>query len=185
MRQKGDENLFVEFYTDAVESKMKSDAAGRPVFEDRPFIRITIPGDQHNVIEQVAKPYYQNRFPDEWARFQRNQEQQTEGWPLKTWPVVTSAQVKNLEFLNVRTVEQLANLTDSQCQRVGMDAASLRAKAKAALDAAKDGAASAAQAAENKRLNDELEALKAQFSAALGQVEKRPGRPRKETAEAE
>lgn len=185
MRRKGDENLFVEFYMGSVEDVNQSAAAGHPVHVERPFVRIHIPGDQHNVIDQVAKPYYQQRFKDEWDRFNQNQTQNEIGWPLKTWPLVNVAQVKNLEFLNVHTVEQLANLTDLQCQKVGMGSMDLRAKAQAAIAAAKDGAATAAQAAENKRLSDELEALKNQM-AAFSQLQDKPkvGRPRKEEAEA-
>lgn len=185
MRRKGDENLFVKFYMGSVQDMARSEAAGHPVHIEKPFIEIHIPGDPHNITDTVAKPYYQQRFPDEWAQFQRNQEQGQQGWLLKTWPQVTAAQVKNLEYLNVYTVEQLAGLTDGQCQKVGMGAETLRALAKAAIAAAKDGAAVSAQAAENKRLSDELESLKAQIVAmgASGAVEKRtPGRPRKEEA---
>ncbi len=181
MRRKGDENLFVKFYMGSVEDKLASERAGHPIHVEKPFVTINVPGDPHNVIDQVAKPFYQQRFEDEWRAFQANQGQQIEGWLLKTWPVVNAAQVKNLEYLNVFTVEQLANLTDTQCQKVGMDASTLRAKAKAAIDAARDGAATAAQAAENQRLSDELEALKAQI-AAMGAP--KVGRPKKETADA-
>lgn len=165
MRRKGDENLFVEFYMGSVENKMESERAGHPVHIEKPFVRIHIPGDPHNITDTIAKPYYQQRFADEWKKFMDNQGQAQEGWLLKTWPIVNVAQVKNLEYLNVHTVEQLAGLTDAQCQKVGMGSEELRMKAKAALGAAKDGAIVAAQAAENKRLGDELEALKAQIAA--------------------
>ncbi len=184
MRRKGDENLFVRFYNGAVQSGAQSDAAGHPVFVEKAFVEILVPGDPHNIVDTQVTQYYIDRFPDEWDRFNRSQGQAIEGWLLREWPVVNPAQVKNLEFLNVRTVEQLAGLTDTQCQKIGMGAADLRAKAQAAVAAAKDGAATTAQAAENKRLSDELEALRAQI-AAMGATEKRgPGRPARVTAEA-
>jgi hypothetical protein len=177
MRRKGDENLFVEFYMGSVEDKLASERAGHPVHVEKPFVRIHIPGDAHNIVDTQAKPYYQQRFADEWRKFQDNQGQAIEGWLLKTWPIVNAAQVKNLEFLNIHTVEQLAGLTDSQCQKVGMGSEELRMKARAAVEAAKDGAVVAAQAAENKRLSDELEALKSQIAAMSK-------KPRKEEASA-
>ncbi len=186
MRRNGDENLFVKFYMGSVQDVRASEAAGHPVHIEKPFIEIHIPGDPHNITDTVAKPYYQQRFADEWKQFTEHNEQGQQGWLLKTWPQVTAAQVKNLEFLNVHTVEQLAGLTDAQCQKVGMGAEDLRAKAKAAVAAAKDGAAHMAQALENKRLNEEMEALRNQMTALLQAQAEKPkvGRPRKEEADA-
>ncbi len=188
MRRRGDENLFVEFYKNAVKSEVASDAAGHPVYIDKPFVRIMVPGDPNTVIDTVANKGYQDRFPDEWRAFQQNDEQVLQGWPLKEWPVINPSQVKNLEFLNVRTVEQLAGLTDAQCQKVGMGTDSLRAKAKAAVAAAQDGAAISAQAAENKHLRDEMQSMRemiANLQLAKDAEEDAPrrGRPRKETVE--
>ena len=60
--------------------------------------------------------------------------------------------------------------------KVGMGFAELRQKAQAYLKAAAGTAAETAQAAENQRLRDEIEALK----AMVQEVAPRRGRPRKE-----
>ena len=44
-------------------------------------------------------------------------------------------QVRTLKFLRFSVVEQVANASDSQCQRMGMDGAGLRERAKLALRA--------------------------------------------------
>lgn len=184
-RQRQDQNLHVQFYMGAVQDGPRSEAAGHPVFTDTPFIKIHVPGDPNTVIETKVNKYYEGRFKDEFASFMTGMTSGVSGWLLKEWPIVTAATVKNLEFLNIHTVEQLAGLTDSQVQKVGMGGQELRAKAKAALDAARDGALPAAQAAKNQQLEDELAALKAQLNSLSDAAEPRgPGRPRKEKSEA-
>ena len=172
--------VFVQFYTDAVELKAESEKQGRPIFQDFPHIRKMIPGDASNVVERVAKDHDIRMYPREWDIFQRQQASGAIGTPLEQWPQVTRAQVKEAKYFEVHTVEQMAELSDMSCQRMGMGFSELRNKARAYLEAAKGTAAETAQAAENKRLHDEIEALKAQ----LQDVAPRRGRPPKEEAAA-
>ena len=177
----GDEKLHVEFYMGAVELTYESEKVGHPVYQDCPFIRSTIPGDMNNIIETRVNAYYRNRFAQKWKAFESGMTEQTQGWALEQWPVITTSQVKTLNYLNIKTVEQLAGLSDGQCQKIGIGSDSLRAKAKAAIAAAADSAATNAQASENKQLRDELEALKKMIQNLPQQEEKRgPGRPKKE-----
>lgn len=180
MRHPHDRNLHVEFYMNAVQDMPKSELAGHPVFIDVPFIKIHIPGDGHNIVDTKVNDYYANRFKDEFDNFMSGKSQGVSGWLLREWPAVNVSQVKTLEYLNIHTVEQLAGLSDTQLQKIGMGGMELRAKAKAALDAAAGGAAGEAQAAENARLRQEMEEMKAQIAA----MARGPGRPRKEQAEA-
>lgn len=167
--------VFVQFYTDAVELKAESERQGRPIFQDMPHIRKMIPGDAGNVIERVAKEFDQRQHPREWDVFKRQQSTGLVGTPLEQWPQVTRAQVKEAKYFEVHTVEQMSELSDTSCQKMGMGFFDLRNKAKAYLDAAKGTAAETAQAAENQRLRDEIEALKAQ----VADVAPRRGRPPK------
>ena len=173
------ESCFAVFYTDAVHMGAESEAAGRPIYKDVPFVRIMVPGDNTNVIERKAKDEDKRRFPEAWAQYQRGESTGHSGTPLEQWPQITKAQVKEAKYLEVHTVEQLAALSDSQCQRLGMGYLELRTKAKAYLTAAADGAAVAQQAAEIERLRAEIADLK-----ALMQQEKRgPGRPKREAVD--
>jgi hypothetical protein len=172
--------VFVQFFTDAVEIKAESEKQGRPIFKDLPHIRKMIPGDSSNVVERVAKEHDMRMYPREWEAFQRQQVTGVTGTPLEQWPQVTRAQVKESKYFEVHTVEQMAELSDMSCQRMGMGFSELRTKAKAYLQAAAGTAAQTAQAAENQRLHDEIEALKAQ----MAEMPKR-GRPRKDEAEIE
>lgn len=174
--------LFVEFYDDAVEVTFKSEQEGRPVYENRTFVRIIVPGDATNIVETIATQEHIKEYPRQYERYKQGASKVTEGTPLDMWPPITKAQVKEARYFEIHTVEQLATISDSSMMRMGMGWRDLRTKAQAYLNAAKDGAVVAQQAAENKRLSDEIEALKAQI-AALGDEPKR-GRPRKETVEA-
>jgi hypothetical protein len=52
----------------------------------------------------------------EYAAFKQNEDQGLVGTPLKEWPIMSRSQVKELEFFNVYTVEQLAEMADSNIQ---------------------------------------------------------------------
>lgn len=173
------ESCYAVFYTEAIKMGAESETAGRPIYKDVPFVRIMVPGDNTNVIERKATEDDKRRYHQAWAQYERGEAQAMHGTPLEQWPQITKAQVKEAKYLEVHTVEQLAALSDSQCQRLGMGYLELRTKAKAYLTAAADGAAVAQQAAEIERLRAEIADLK-----ALMQQEKRgPGRPKREAVD--
>lgn len=179
-------HTFVEFFMNAVEFKAESEREGRPIFKEIPFVRIVIPGDRNNVLECKADEYYKKRYPKAWAAFQAGQKEGFTGTALETWPQITRSQVKEAKYFEVHTVEQLADLSDTHCQRLGMGWMELRNKAKSYLTLAAGTAAETAQAAENERLRQMIDELKAQMVAISDKAEdaKKPGRPKKETAEA-
>lgn len=174
-------NLYVEFYEDALEIPFRSEQEGRPVYEQREFVRIMVPGDSTNIIEVPATAAHKEQFPKHYARFKTGQKEIVDGTPLKMWPVINRSQVKEAEFFEVHTVEQLAELSDSICKRMGMGYMELRGKARAWLLSAKDSAVVTRQAAENDRLQAEIEALKSQIAEL---ATPRRGRPAREAAEA-
>ncbi len=174
-------NLFVEFYEDALEIPFKSEQEGRPVYEQRVFVRIMVPGDATSIIETPATEQHKQEYRRQFERFEKGMKDVIDGTPLSMWPVVNKSQVKECEFFEIRSVEQLAELSDSTCKRMGMGYMELRSKAKAWLLAAKDSALVTRQAAENDRLQGEIEALKEQI-AQMAQPKR--GRPAKETEEA-
>lgn len=170
--------IFVRFYSEPVELKAETEKQGRPIFKDMPHIQKLIPGDQKNVIERVAKMADMKKYPREWEAYQREERTGAIGTPLEQWPQITRSQVKEAKYLEVHTVEQMAQLSDASCQNLGMGFAELRNKAKAYLQAAAGTAQATAQEAENQRLRSEMEALKAQI-AGLSENQVRRGRPPK------
>jgi len=178
-------NVFATVYSEAVELKAESEKAGRPIFKDFPFIRITIPGDTNNIIERKLTEQDKHKYPRAWADYERGESQGFTGTPLEQWPQITRAQVKESKYFECHTVEQLAGLTDSHCQKMGMGFRELREKAKAYLGVAESTAA--ATALENEKLRQEMAELRAlmadRLSAPVVSEDKKVGRPRKETAE--
>lgn len=174
-------NLFVEFYEDALEIPFKSEQEGRPVYEQRVYVRIMVPGDATSIIETPAKEQHKQEYRRQYERFEKGMKDVVDGTPLNMWPVVNKSQVKECEFFEIRSVEQLAELSDSTCKRMGMGYMELRSKAKAWILSAKDSALVTRQAAENDRLQGEIEALKEQIAQLAAP---KRGRPAKETEEA-
>jgi len=157
------DNLFVTFYTDAIELKAQSEKEGRPIYKDVPFIRIIVPGDMNNVIERVADDNDKARFRQAWEKYERSESQAAEGTPLDQWPQITRSLLKECKYFEIHTVEALSALSDSHVTRMGMGYQELRNKAKVWLDAAKGTSDITAQAAENAQLRQMLADLQEQI----------------------
>lgn len=159
------QGVFVQFFTDSIEIAVESERQGRPIFKDVAFIRKIVPGDKTNVVERVAKDWDKQKHPKEWEAYQRSITESFTGTPLEQWPQITRAQVKEAKYFEIHTVEQLAEISDLNCQKLGMGFQELRNKAKAFLAAAAGTANETAQAAENQRLRQEMEELRLQMKA--------------------
>lgn len=186
----------VQFYTDAVQNNFKSAQEGRPIFEDHVFVTIQTPGDTRSTIVRKATDQDKARFPKSWAAFEAGNAEVTEGTPLAQWPAVSASQVKELQHVHVRTVDQLAALSDASIQKMGPGYQQLRQSARHWLEHAKGDADQTRLQHENDGLRDEVAMLKEQLAAANAQIEslsepadepakRAPGRPRKEPAEAD
>ncbi|WP_395443572.1 hypothetical protein [Caulobacter sp. UC70_42] len=108
---KGD-NARPRFYSKPVKNNFRSESEGRPVFEDKEFVEILVPGDRKTVVDTLVKDEHKRRWPREYAAFKAGQEVPVEGTPLEEWPQITRSQVEELKFAHIRTVEQLASLPD-------------------------------------------------------------------------
>ena len=175
--------LHVEFYIDSKHMPFLSEEAGRPVHQDAEFVKIMIPGDKNTLIEREAIEQDRDKFPLEYARFKNGlkEEMQAVGTPLKAWPAMSRALVKDLAHFNVHTVEQLASMSDTAIQAFGMGGREWTSKAKAFLATAENSAAAEKYAAENEDLKRQIADLQSQFASLSARVdpEKRgPGRPR-------
>jgi hypothetical protein len=156
----GDEGLHISFYVEAVESPVKSEAEGRIVFDDQEMVEIRIPGDERTIIKTYASREYKDRFPDEYAAFKANDTIKETGTPLSQWGTLSPSQIAQLNAQNIRTVEALSSVADSNLTFMGGH--ELRNKAKAFLKASADAAVVEKQEAALAELRAELEALKAE-----------------------
>jgi hypothetical protein len=158
-----DKRLHVQFYRKAVKNSFKSSQVGRPIYEDVDYVRIFVPGDRNTQLDTPAIPHYQQRFADQWRRYKEGQEEGVDGTPLESWPALSVSQVAELKAVHVRTVEQLAEMSDQLAQKF-MGSHALRQKAQAFLEAAKGTAEASKLAAELKKRDDEISAMKEQIA---------------------
>jgi hypothetical protein len=180
--------LLVKFYMDAVELKGKSEAEGRPIFEDREFVEIIPIGDTKTVVTKPVTDQERQRFPEEYAVFKRGVEMVFSGTPLSEWPIMRPAQIKQFNHFNIYTVEQLSEIDDIAISRVGPGTRDFVEKAKAFIAKAKGSADVQRFASENLAMKEQIaeqatiiKEMSAKIDALRDEPERRgPGRPRKE-----
>jgi len=177
-------NALVEFFRDAVQNNKKSQDAGRPVFDEKDFVRIQAPGDTNTVIVRIATDQDKKRFPKSWSAYQNGLDLAQEGTPLEQWNLISRSQTLELKHQGIATVETLASVSDANIQKFGPGFMQLRNSAKQYLESSVD-LARATQAARERDeafarmalMQEEIDALKAQIGAP------KRGRPRKEPVE--
>jgi len=163
---------------------------------DREVVQIFIPGDAKAVPVQKVTDEHRDRWPQHYQAFKSNQEPSVDGTPLEMWGGLSKAQVANLKAANIRTVEDIAGLTDGQLDAVGRGARELRIAAQSYVKLQEDRDAAEFYAREADRERAEKDLTKAQLSEALERLEaleakmaagdaapprRGPGRPKKET----
>ena len=155
------------FYTEPVHMEFRSKQEGHPIYEDREFVRIFIPGNRGSVAVEPVGDEQKARWPKEYAAFKEGREAPLEGTPLREWPnsLMTASKAEELAFFHIKTVEQLAEVNDGQLQHLGMGARQLRETAKKFLEVARTGTAPLERLiAENFKLKDENERLQQQIA---------------------
>lgn len=151
--------LVIQFFSDARKNNAKSLEEGREVYEEKEFVKIVPIGDRTTEIIREATEKDKERFAPWYEAFKKNQEMPVSGTPLEEWPSVGVAKIKELKSANVRTVEELAAISDAHLKAIGLGGVELREKARAFLEAAKDGAAIQKYADENTKLKEEIQFL--------------------------
>lgn len=167
------------FYFKAKQHKAKSVQEGRPIFRQLPYVKILIPGDSRNIVDRPVNDTDKKRWPREWRSFEERQENVEEGTPIQEWPFLNVAQVAEFTAMNIRTVEQLANLSDTGLDRIGTGARALQARAKSFLKPAAEN--EVAQREEKQAMLRRISELEAKLEQALhiAPPKRKRGRPRK------
>jgi hypothetical protein len=146
-----------EFYVDFVPNPKKSEEAGRPMFDQVELVRIRVAGDVHNEHVAPVDAGVIARFPREYRAYKDGRKERLiSGTPLRAWPPITPLKIKELEALNIFSVEDLAQIPDTSLGHHMHDLRDWRTKAQAWLDQAADGATVMKIASENERLKVEL-----------------------------
>ena len=169
--------LAVYFHKKSKQNEIRSEQEGRPIFEDVIYIRKMVPGDNLNIIDRPMYESDKNEFPMQWAHYQNKQgsDQMISGTPLIEWPLLTTAQAEELRGLKFYTVENIADASDAQLQRIGMLAGmsphSFRDKARLFLNKAKGLAEDSKREEELATLREENAKIKAETDAKLAAMQ--------------
>ena len=171
--------MAVFFHAVQVRNNFKSDAEKRPIFEERIFIKKLVPGDSTLIVDRPMREQDMEDFPIEWARFEQKKEQKVAGTPIDAWTVVSDTQKAEFKALNIFTIDQFANLPDVAGDKI-MGFNDLRSKARTFIMAAQDSQMMDKIRAE---MDKKLEAQEAELAELRAMINKKAGRPKKETVE--
>lgn len=159
------EKVLVRFWEDSYPNAVKTKEMGSPVFDTVDWCEIKVPGERDTVSGPVHRmqPDPRSRFPSAWAQYQKDKGSEgVVGMPLKEVAWLARGEVETLKAAGLRTLENLADLSDANvtCVPGGL---ALRAKAKATLQAAKDEAPLQKMAAELAARDEQIAELRAQM----------------------
>lgn len=191
---------FIRFEIGTVEDRNASIEAGRYIARDIEMVFIT-PAGSKDVVEREAtqwlnevrqkarqsppmyNPQWVAHFDAVYKAWKDGQELPVNGTPIRTWSVLSPAQIQNLVSARVLTVEDLAAANEETLRTIGMGSRDLKAKALAFLEQARDGGAIvakvAAQEVELETLREKVEEqsrIIAQLMADLDQRTEPKGR---------
>lgn len=129
----------VEFYNGKVPNFDNTD------YIEVPHIRLKLAGDNNRVYDQPVimqstpvRPSDPERFPREWAAFQRGELGGSSGTLLVDWDRIEPGDVRRLELQGLKTVEQLAHVGDHQLANLGMGSRALREAARQHISSVPD-----------------------------------------------
>ncbi len=178
--------VFVEWEMRAVEDKEATEREGRIVYHDEEWGNIHKKGELGHVIPYKVKDLKKNtvlwpHVSNSYEAWKAGRDAPVEGTPLKEWPLLTAAQLRNCIGMNVLSVEDLANLADGALRFIGGEAVALRQKARNWLNASADAGKAAAQItrleAENESLHEQLRALTEAVEALRGEIRPKQDAP--------
>ena len=111
--------LRIEFYLRAVQNNYKSEKEGKPVWEDKIYIKKISPSDLSNIIDRPMREGDKKQFHEEWRRYELGESERVMvvGCPLEELGF-TPALIKTLNDREIRTVEQLSLCSDEGLSRI-------------------------------------------------------------------
>lgn len=168
--RQADKNLAVRFYIAPLQNDVKSEQAGRPIFDDTEFVEIRVRGDRNNIVQRPARDDDRKRFRDAYTAFRDQRKELESGTPLSQWPIMSMSMVEELRYLGFQTVEQVAEAGENACAKV-TGLLMMKQKAKIFLEHAKGGAPLEQLTNKNKELQDRLTASEAQNAKLSRELE--------------
>lgn len=180
----GEAGIYAEFYVEAVEQPVESAKQGRKVYKDEDWVKLHF-ADGKTVLPKRVDEDIRIRWKPEYEAWLDKREAPIEGTPLDQWPQVSPAEIRALYDINVRSVEELTQISEQIVSMVP-GGTKLQQKANAWLQSA----ASHGQVAEQMReMQEQIAALQKDnemlaSQAAIAEAKSvRPKKAKKEPVE--
>jgi hypothetical protein len=164
-----DDRLMIKFELFPHPNEIKSLEAGHPIYDDKEFITIIVPGDKTSIVHRPVWAQDKERFARQYAQFKQGMEQTVVGLPLKLWGGMTLGQAKEFEYFNVKTVEQLAEMSDGNGVNI-QGFPGLKQRARDYVSQTKEQQPLMEMRAEIEKKDAEISALSSSFTELSGQV---------------
>lgn len=124
-----DGNIII-FHTRRIKNNFLSQQQDELVYDQIPFMKIISPGQQHSTVDRKVKEKDMLEHKEQWEAFKKKQDLRDNGTPLRDWHGVEHGMVKELEYMNVFTVEDMASVNDANLANIGPGARKLQEAAK-------------------------------------------------------
>lgn len=154
-----DRGVHAEFYLYPVLQGKKSHDAGREIYEDKEYVRIQVKGNDKMIVERQATEQDLKRFPYQYQQFKKGEQQRRIGTPIARLGLGPS-QILSFQSLGVFTIEDMAEVTDTNLSNFGIGARELREKAKGIVSGS-------AQGEELSKLKEMVEKQSEELAKAL------------------
>ena len=127
-----DSGCYATFFLHPIIDGFKSKEAGREIYTEVPYILILVKGQNKTEVRRKATDEDKRRFPREWGAFQDGKINPITGTPLESLNLAAGI-IQELKHLNIRTVEDVAEISDLTIQKIGIGGVEMRNQAKAFL----------------------------------------------------
>ena len=131
--EKHDANTVHFYYHPVLNPKLTAEK-GQEIYEDKEYVLILSPGQRLSEVRRKASDKDKLQYAKQYQAFQAKRAQPIIGTPLGNLPGLMPARVKEMEYLNIRTIQQLLDVPDSALPKIGPDARQLQHQARAFLE---------------------------------------------------
>lgn len=172
----GDDAAFiVEFYTRMVEDEKATALRGRRIERPVEYCKKHAVGDPRTVWDAPVSEIDKQRWPQAYNAFQRGEHDSVIGTPLDAWPLLNIDMRAALKNVGLKTVEQIAEVTDATMSTMPGNAGALiqnvRRHAEKFLADQKEGEQERVLAEKLTQKDGEIAALKNQMAELAHQMQ--------------
>jgi len=133
-QQEDDKMLIVQFFVKPKLMGLKSIEAGHEVYEDREYVEIKIKGQSKQIVVEEVTLKHKKQYPIAYHQFFTQKPLPLVGSPIEQLPGLGPSMAIRLKQLNIRSIEDMAGVSDETViQEIGAGARDLIKRAKAFL----------------------------------------------------